>query len=60
MQNGLIATLHPFAISGTHPAFICSKLTIETLEKSVKYVKAPDVFIVNVEHILHFVLVFLL
>ena len=37
----------------TQPAFNCSKLTIETLEPSVKLLK------VNFEHILHLVLVFL-
>ena len=39
----------------TQPAFIYSKLTIETLGKGVKYV-----FIVNFKHISHLVLVFLL
>ena len=44
---------------------LCSKLTIETLEQSVKYVqgcqwRGSDVFIVNFEHISHLVLVFLL
>ena len=39
------------------PAFTCSKLTIETIEKGVKLF---GVFIVNFEHISHFVLVFLL
>ena len=40
-------------------AFTCSKLTIETLEQGVKYVRS-GVFIVNFEHISHLVLVFLL
>ena len=55
----------------TQSAFTWSKLTIETLEQGVKYVKTtmtPErqdwrrsgVFIVNFEHILHLVLVFLL
>ena len=44
---------------------LCSKLTIETLEQSVKYVQGcqwlgSDVFIVNFEHVSHLVLVFLL
>ena len=39
----------------TQPTFTCSNLTRETLEQGVKYV-----FIVNFEHILHLVLVFLL
>ena len=46
----------------TQPAITCSKLTIETLEQSAKYVQwcRSDVFIVNFEHISHLVLVFLL
>ena len=56
----------------TQPAFTCSKLEIEKLEQSVKIcskltIKAPerhqrrsDAFIVDFEHILHLVLVFLL
>ena len=61
-------------MSLTQPACNCSKLTIETLEQGVKYVKVnkknntPErrhwrrfgVFIVNFEHISHLVLVFLL
>ena len=38
----------------SQPAFTCSKLTIETLERR------SSVFIVNFEHISHLVLVFLL
>ena len=56
----------------SQPAFICSKLTIETLEEGVKYVKVIDkdtrtttmasfwYLYVNFEHISHIVLVFLL
>ena len=46
----------------TQPAFTYSKLTIETLEQAVKYVqlRLSGIFIVNVAHISHFVLVFLL
>ena len=57
----------------TQPAITCSKLTIETLEQSVKYVQSQKkkiherrhwrrsgIFIVNSEHISHLVLVFLL
>ena len=56
----------------TQSAFTCSTLTIKTLEQGVKYVQSSQkrhrndawrrsgVFIVNVEHILHLVLVFLL
>ena len=39
-------------------AFTCSELTIKTLEQGVKYVQSEQY--VNFEHILHFVLVFLL
>ena len=46
------------------PAITCSKLTIETLEQGVKYVQSQwrrsGVFIVNLEHISHLDLVFLL
>ena len=43
------------------PAITCSKLTIETLEQGVKYAQScSGVCIVNFEHILHLVLVFLL
>ena len=42
----------------SQPAFICSKLTIETLEQGGKYVLALSCFfIVNFEHISHLVLV---
>ena len=41
----------------TRPGITCSKLTIETLERGVKYVHG--VFIVNFEHTSHLVLVFL-
>ena len=57
----------------SQPAFTCSKLTKETLEKSCEIcskltIKTPQrrqlhrfgVFIVNFEHISHLVLVFLL
>ena len=57
----------------SQPAIICAKLTIETLEQGVKYLKkltmkTPErsqcrgsvVFIVNFEHISHLALVFLL
>ena len=54
----------------TQPRNACSKLTIETLEQGAKYVQSQQwghrkdgrsgVFIVNLEHISHFVLVFLL
>ena len=47
----------------TQPAITCSKLTIETVEQGVKYVQSQwrrsGVFIINFEHILHLVLVFL-
>ena len=61
----------PKAENTTQPVFTCSKLTIKTLEQSVKYVpkliiKTPErrqlrlsrVFIVNFEHIPHLVLMF--
>ena len=45
----------------SQPAFTCSNLTIETLEQSVKRNwHRSGVFIVNFEHISHFVLLFLL
>ena len=56
----------------TQPAFTCSKIAIETLEQGLKYVKltikTPErrhwccsgLFTVNLEHISHLVLVFLL
>ena len=59
-------------LSNPQPAITCSKLTTEPLEQGVKCskltIKTPErshwrrsgVFIVNFEHILHFVLVFLL
>ena len=55
-------------ISAAHPAFTCSKLSIETLEQGVKYMfkvnnkdsSRSGIFIVNFEHISHLVLVFLL
>ena len=52
----------------THPAFTCSKSTIETLERAAKLtIRSPErcqwgrsgVFIVKFEHILHLTLVFL-
>ena len=47
----------------TQPAITCSKLTIETVEQGVKYVQSQwrrsGVFIIDFEHILHLVLVFL-
>ena len=47
----------------TQPAITLAKLTIETLEQSVKYVQSQryrsGVFTINFEHILHFLLVFL-
>ena len=65
-------TMEPFLVPilDTQPAFTYSKLTIETLEQRVKYIKVNNkdtratpcsaVFIVNFEHISHLVLVFLL
>ena len=47
-------------IVATQSAFTCSKLTIKTLEQGVKYVRRSGVFIVNLEHISHLILVFLL
>ena len=45
----------------TQPATACPKLTIETLEQGIKcHWRRSGVFIVNFEHILHLVLVFLL
>ena len=45
----------------SQPEFTCSNLTIETLEQSVKRNwHRSGVFIVNFEHISHFVLLFLL
>ena len=45
----------------TQPATACPKLTIETLEQGIKcHRRRSGVFIVNFEHILHLVLVFLL
>ena len=44
----------------TQSVFTCSKLTIKTLEQGVKYVRRSGVFIVNLEHISHLILVFLL
>ena len=48
------------------PAFTCSKLTLETTEQVVKYLvlerpqwRRSGIFIVNFEHILYLVLVFL-
>ena len=41
----------------TQPAITCSKLTTETLEQGVKYVRdwcRSGVFTVNFEHISHF------
>ena len=58
--------------NGSQPAITCLKLTIETLQQGVKYVQCyqqryqndgrrrSGIFIVNFEHILHLVLVFLL
>ena len=37
------------ASNAIHPAFTCTRLTKETLEKGVKYV---GVFIVNFEHVI--------
>ena len=49
--------------ANTQPAFTCSKLTIETVEQDVKYVRRhwrhSGVFIVDFEHISYLVLVFL-
>ena len=42
----------------TQLTFTCSKSTIATLEKSLKYVQSSGVFIVNFEHISHLYLVF--
>ena len=49
-------------MSASQTTFTCSKSTIETLEKGVKYVnwRRSDVFIVNFEHISLSFLVFLL
>ena len=49
----------------SQPLFTCSKLTKETLEQSVKYVRTQQwrrsgIFIVNFEHISHLVVVFIL
>ena len=48
----------------TQPEITCSKLTIETLEKGLKYAQSQrrrsGVFTVNFEHISHLVLMFLL
>ena len=51
----------------SQPAFTCSNLTIETLEQGMIYVQPErrqwchsGVFIVNFEHISHFIPVFLL
>ena len=52
-----------FAKVSSQLAFTCSKLTIETVEQGVKYahsLRRSGDFIVNFEHILHLVLVFLL
>ena len=53
--------------NNTHLIFTCSKLTIETLEKVVKFVqchlrhlRCSGVFIVNFEQISHVSLAFLL
>ena len=50
-----------YKLDHCHPrsAITCSKLTIETLEQGVKW-HPSGVFIINFEHILHLVLVFLL
>ena len=52
------------ALELAQPVITCSKLTIETLEQGVKYVQChwrrSGVFIGNLEHISHLVLVFLL
>ena len=45
-----------FSRNSTQPTITCSKLTIETLEKVVKYVQKY----VHFKHISHLVLVFLL
>ena len=45
-------------VGWAQPSFTCSKLTIKTVERGVKYVQS--VFIVNFEYISHLVLVFLL
>ena len=46
----------------TQSAITCSKLTIETLERGMKYVQSclSGVFIVNFKYISHLILVFLL
>ena len=48
----------------TQPVFACSKLTVETVEEDVKYVlrqcRRSVVFIVILEHISHFLPVFVL
>ena len=50
-----IFILTQITIFWSQPAITCSKLTIETLEQSVKYVwRRSAVFIVNFEHISHF------
>ena len=45
-------------LDNTQSAFTCSKLTIKTPEQ--RHWRRSGVFIVNAEHISHFVLVFLL
>ena len=47
-------------MSCCEPAFTCSQLTIETLEKGVKYVQGSGVITVNFEHISQLVLLSLL
>ena len=49
-----------YLLSIYQPAITCSKLTIETLEQDVKCWGRSGVFIVNFEHILLLVQVFLL
>ena len=40
VESDLAKTLHCVSPLITQPAFTCSKLTIETLEKGVKYVQS--------------------
>ena len=50
---------NPLKVFLSQPPFTCSKLTIETLDRGVKW-RRSGIFIVNFEHISHLGLVFLL
>ena len=47
-------------VNYSQQTFICSKSTVKTLEKRVKYVGCSDIFTVNLDHISHLFLVFAL